>query len=79
MATINIPESENDIYLQFIQGAPVSVSAVALNNEDDFKAGEEVTISHLNMEVTAKIVERSYRPEDASRDKKVFTVTVQKV
>lgn len=78
MATINIPETDSALYKSFISGERVRLEAVSLNNEEDFNEGQEITISHLNMEGSAKIVSTPSL-KNHNGEKKVLTVTVQKV
>lgn len=78
MATINIPETNGDLYRAFVSGHRVELEAVSLNNEEDFNEGQEVTISHLNMEGAGKVVSAPTL-RNKNGEKKVFTVTVQKI
>ena len=77
MATINIPESNAEAYKNFVAGQSVKLDAVSLHNKSEFRQGQEVTISHLNMEGVGKIVSPPLL-KDKSDEKKVFTVVVQK-
>src|SRR4051794_18392116 len=78
MATINIPESEKDLYKKFISGEQVKVEAVILNNDADFRAGSAVTICHLNMAAAGRIVSRPDVVTGDAGEKKVCRLVVER-
>lgn len=79
MGTINIPESEANVYEQFIAGEPVRIRGVSLGNEYEFKRGEIVSVAHLNMEGTGRIVSTPRIIDKDDNDKIVFEVTIEKL
>lgn len=81
MATINIPEAEKEKYEAFIFGKPVRVHAVEIDGDrHQFMKGSVVTVSHLNMQATGRVIsEPEIVQYNRNSDKQVVAVVVSKI
>lgn len=80
MGTVNIPESDELTYKEFIEGNSVQVRAVATPGmEKDFQKGKKVRVAHLNMEGIGKIVSDPLTISDnRGAEEKVLSLIIEK-